>query len=265
MPMSPRLKSRRGRFGASGLSGPTLAIFGPGGILAFGPGSPTTIGNFTGVSSDDLDGNLSGDIVWHVNGVGSPSTGLQSGSPDRGVVEPGASANLAANLVTGSPAFGPATFTVVATVTDGGGARATRNLTVVVASAVDYVPNLTFVSPASGTVFGPGSPGVAEGARPNFVGTAVDEEDGNISANIQWRVSGFGSPTGAIGSPALATGASVDLSAFMTNVGSPFGSPKPGVGSPGGSPAVRDYTVFARVTDSGGNRRTESATFKVKQ
>ncbi len=118
-------------------------------------------------------------------------------------------------------------------------------------------PVLRIVSPASGSVFGPGSPG----AIPNFVGTASDDLDGNISANIEWTVQGPGSP-GVItfGSPTLATGASVDLDAALVGPGSPQG----GLGSPGlGSPQLSSFRVIARVADSGGSVRTAAITITV--
>ncbi len=256
--MSPRLKMKRGRFGLGGFKGPTLIINGPGGILLFGPGSPTNIGNFTGVSADDIQGDISSGIEWSVSGPGSPS-GITLGSP---ILDTGASVNLGAFLdgpaAPGSPQFGPVLFTVVARSTDLGGNSITKTLGITVHDNVDYVPNLTFVSPASGSVFGPGSPANI----PNFVGTAIDHEDGDISANIEWFVQGHGSPTTAFGSPADGIGASVDLSAVITAVGSPvFGSPLPGSPqSRSGSPSTRDFTVVARITDSFGNTRTESIT-----
>ncbi len=257
--MSPRLKMRRGRFGLGGFKEPTLVISGPGGILLFGPGSPLTIGNFTGQSTDDLQGDISANITWSVHGPGSPSK-TTFGSP---TLATGASVDLSGSLaVVGSPQFGPSSFTVVARVADSGGKAATRTLVVTVHDAVDYIPLLTFVSPASGSIFTRGPGGSPE--IPNFVATAVDEEDGIISANIVWFVQGHGSPATAFGSPAVATGASVNLSAFLAPTGSPiFGSPLPG--SPGlrGSPGTRDFTVVAQITDSGGNVRRESITIQV--
>lgn len=113
-------------------------------------------------------------------------------------------------------------------------------------------PVLKIVSPASGSVFGPGSPLTF----PSFVGTASDDLDGDISANIEWTVQGPGSPgVVAFGSPTLATGASVDLTAFLvTDIGSP---------SPGSPADVSNFTVIARVADSGGSVRTATITVVV--
>lgn len=91
-------------------------------------------------------------------------------------------------------------------------------------------------------IFGGGSPfGV-------FTATAADDLDGDVSANVNWFVAGAGSPASGIGSPYVATGASVDLSAYLT-VGSPFP----------GSPFL-PQVVWATVTDSGGKTSTVSLT-----
>ena len=64
MGMSPRLKARRGRFGASGLA-PTVRILTPpnGTSVAFA-GSPAVSQTFTGEALDDLTGDVSSTIVW---------------------------------------------------------------------------------------------------------------------------------------------------------------------------------------------------------
>ena len=121
MRMSPRLKARRGRFGAGGLSGPTLRITAPSGGTdvggAGGSGSPTT--SFVGTASDDLDGDISANIVWHVGALpaGSPSTGDATG----------ATVTLNAALTFGSPVTSQV---VTATVVDSGGKRSTVNVSV---------------------------------------------------------------------------------------------------------------------------------------
>ena len=252
MRMSPRLKARRGRFGASGLKGPSLLILGPGGRISFGPGSPAAIANFTGTSSDDLDGDLSSQIEWFVHGFGSPSP-VVLGSPILGTT---ASIDLSGALATGSPAFDDSTFRVVGSVSDSGGATAVRTLTITVVDAADYIPNLQIVSPGSpggASTFGPGSPLVI----PNFVATAIDKEDGDISADVEWFVQGPGSPSASLfGSPSSAIGSSVDLDSFLvSNIGSPQG---------GGSPnEVSTFKVEARIIDSGGNVRRKSITVTV--
>ena len=130
--MSPRLKAKRGRFGAGGLTGPVLKILTPvdGASIV---GSPTTL--FTASASDDILGDLSSSIEWFVQGAGSPlATGF--GSP---TVATGASVDLSAFLLLGSPAVAspavgsPArTQVVVARVSDGVNVR-TSSITVTVA------------------------------------------------------------------------------------------------------------------------------------
>ena len=112
-------------------------------------------------------------------------------------------------------------------------------------------PILNIVSPVSGLTFGLGSPANI----PSFVGTAADDiAPLDISSSIEWIVQGPGSPSlTTFGSPTLATGASVDLSAALVGPGSPQGSP-------GGANA---FTVVARSTDAGGNVATKSITLTV--
>ena len=87
-------------------------------------------------------------------------------------------------------------------------------------------PVLKIVSPANGSsVQAGGSPIVF------FVGTAVDDLDGDLSASIGWST-GVGSPL-----VADATGASVNLATFLS---------------------VGANTVTATVVDSGGKRSTVS-------
>ena len=112
MRMSPRLKARRGRFGPGGLKGPSLSITFPenGAVVTGSPAVP-----FTGTAFDDLDGDVSANIVWHVGALptGSPSTGDATG----------ASVNLSGALAGG-------VNTVTATVVDSGGQRSTTSISV---------------------------------------------------------------------------------------------------------------------------------------
>lgn len=131
MPMHPRLKMRRGRFGPGGFTGPVLKILSPANGSVFGPGSPGVVPNFVGQASDDLDGDISANIQWFVAGAGSPSAGI--GSPED-VVATGASVDLSGRIVdVGSPG-GPALYTVTARVADSGGNVRTASITVTVDS-----------------------------------------------------------------------------------------------------------------------------------
>ena len=138
MRMSPRLKARRGRFGAGGLSGPVLVIVSPANNATFGPGSPASLPNFVGTASDDLDGNISANIEWHVQGIGSPNAGVPAGSPDNGDAT-GASVDLTGFFATGSPVTGSPkadkVHTVLATVVDAGGKRSTQSISITIAAS----------------------------------------------------------------------------------------------------------------------------------
>lgn len=136
--MSPRLKARRGRFGLGGLRGAVLLILSPANGSIFGPGSPATLPNFVGSAADDLDGDISANISWHVQGIGSPAAGLPLGSPDTGDAT-GASVDLSGFFATGSPVTGSPkadkVHTVVATVVDAGGNRSTVSISITIAAS----------------------------------------------------------------------------------------------------------------------------------
>jgi len=121
MRMHPRLKARRGRFGAGGLSAPVLIVTSPeeGKLLRAGGSPPAT---FTGTAADDLDGDISANIIWSVT-TGSPTNGF--GSPADAT---GASVDLSGLLTVGSPAV---SNTVIARVSDSGGkvSSVTRTVT----------------------------------------------------------------------------------------------------------------------------------------
>ena len=100
--MSPRIKAKKGRFGAGGLIH-TVQITGPASGSSFTLGSPSNIPFLaTGKVTDDLGAVTEADIVW------SQSAGTATGF------------NAA---VTGSPSAitftGAGTFTLTATVTNG--------------------------------------------------------------------------------------------------------------------------------------------------
>jgi hypothetical protein len=107
MRMHPRLKQRRGRFGA------TLTITSPanGATVA---GSPAQL--FTATAIDVTDGDISANVQWIV-GTGSPAA----------VEATGASVNLSAFLAAGSPLV---SNLVTAQITDSNGFTSTATITV---------------------------------------------------------------------------------------------------------------------------------------
>ena len=97
--MSPRMKAKKGRFGPGGLV-PTIKILSPNDGDSFAYNTPIT---FTGEAYDDLNGDVSSQIVWTNDYNGSTQTGAS--------VQFGFSA-------IGSPST-PSTITVTATYSDG--------------------------------------------------------------------------------------------------------------------------------------------------
>jgi len=134
--MHPRLKMRRGRFGAGGFKAPLVRITSPvNGAVVLATGSPA-LGysvTLTGTSADDVGGDLSSAIVW-TSSVGSPiptDTGasvallLQGfGSPDLRAGSPVTDS--------GSPLSGGVSHTITATSTDAGGLVGTAQITITV-------------------------------------------------------------------------------------------------------------------------------------
>lgn len=74
--MSPRLKARRGRFGAGGLA-PIVTITSPDSRLSFaGIGSPGAVDiAVTATAIDDVDGDISSSIIWSSDVDGNVGTG----------------------------------------------------------------------------------------------------------------------------------------------------------------------------------------------
>ncbi len=135
MPMSPRLKMRRGRFGPGGFKGPVLRLTGPegsppGGLdnFALGAGSPPTRTlTFTATAFDDLDGDISANIEWFVTPFanGLPASQQTTGSP---AVATGASVDLGPFLIA-NLGGSPANF-ITAQSTDAGGKVTTVSRTI---------------------------------------------------------------------------------------------------------------------------------------
>lgn len=75
--MSPRIKAKKGRFGADGLVH-TVRITAPAnGANIAAAGSPVALGTatFTGTAFDDLNGDISSTIVWTSTAGGTFGTG----------------------------------------------------------------------------------------------------------------------------------------------------------------------------------------------
>jgi subtilisin family serine protease len=156
---------------------------------------------FTGSGSDVEDGNLTGNLAWNSDLDGDLGTG----------------GNLLRTLRSG-------THKITAHVTDTAGNTSTASVTVTVMSPPNNLPIVSITSPAGGSVFDYGVPIL-------FSGSASDQEDGDVSANLVWTSDRDGE---------IGNGSSFQQ--FVT----------------GGT-----HNITARVTDSGGNTTTALVTVTV--
>jgi hypothetical protein len=163
-------------------------------ITAPADGSTFTVGDlvtFTGTATDAEDGDLSGSLNW----TSSIDGALGSG----------------ASVATSGLSVG--VHSITAEVTDSGSNNGSDVITVTInAVPTDDPPVVTITAPADGSSF-------TEGDTVTFVGTAIDDVDGDISSSISWSSSLDGG---------LGTGASVATSAL----------------------SVGTHTITAQATDS---------------
>jgi hypothetical protein len=171
---------------------PVVSIASPVSGASVAAGSTIT---FSGSAIDTEDGNISSKLVWTSSIDGQIGTG----------------SSFARSLSSG-------THTITVTATDSGGKTGTGTCTVTV-QAVNNAPVVTVSSPLGGSTY-------AYNATIPFTASAIDVEDGTITANLKWT----SSISGAIGS------------------GGSFGT----------SLVPGTHTIVASVTDSGG--KTGSAT-----
>ena len=75
--MSPRIKAKKGRFGADGLVHSVRITAPLNGAIIAAAGSPTALGTatFVGTAFDDLLGDVSSTIVWTSDNPGTFGTG----------------------------------------------------------------------------------------------------------------------------------------------------------------------------------------------
>src|SRR5262245_975057 len=156
---------------------------------------------FTGSASDVEDGNLTGDLAWNSDLDGDLGTG----------------GNLLRALSSG-------THTITAHVTDTAGSTSTASVTVTVMPPPNHPPIVSITSPEGGSVFD-------YSAAISFSGSSLDQEDGDVSANLVWT----SDRDGEIGNG----------SSFQRSLS-------------GGT-----HSITARVRDSGGNTTTASLTVTV--
>jgi hypothetical protein len=133
---------------------------------------------FSGIATDDEDGDISNNIRWSSNLDGNLGTG----------------ASISVFRMT------IGTHLITASVTDTDGL--TTSITITIRIVDDRPPVVTITSPDSGVTYNTGT-------RITFTGTAVDATDGNLTSQLIWR----SSITGQIG-----TGGSFSYSSLPAGV-----------------------------------------------
>jgi hypothetical protein len=177
------------------------------GVVITAPADGTTVVageeiGFAASASDAEDGDLSGAILWSSSLAGSLGFGASLTLTDLWV----------------------GTHLVTASVTDAGGLESGAEVTVTV-DAANTAPGVAVTAPADGTT-------VVAGGAVGFAASAIDTEDGDVSAAISWSSSLAGP---------LGSGASLTLTDL------PVGT----------------HLVTASVTDSGGLAGSAAVTVTV--
>jgi len=124
------------------------------------PGTSVPAGTnvaFTGSASDQEDGVLTPSMTWTSSLQGALGTG---GSFSR------------SDLVAG-------THVVTASITDSLGSVGSATVSVTIQSPPNTAPTVTILSPPNGT-------SVIQGSSVTFTATALDTQDGSVSANLAW-------------------------------------------------------------------------------
>lgn len=133
-----------------GNTAPTVTISSPTANASIASGATIT---FSGTANDTLDGDLSSRLTWTVNNTTYSGASFTAALPD-------------------------GTYTATASVTDAGGLTGSASVTFTVANAA---PVVTITAPTSGSTF-------ALGASVTFSGTALDREDGTLTAGLVWTI-----------------------------------------------------------------------------
>ena len=136
---------------------PSLTILSPVSGASVAQGTPVA---FAATASDQQDGDISSRIAWASNVDGPLGTG----------------ASLSKTLTAG-------THQITASVLDTGGLSASKSVGVTVtASQTNTAPTVSIYSPASGSIFEAGTSVI-------FIATAADQQDGDLSPQINWTSS----------------------------------------------------------------------------
>jgi len=165
--ITARARAGRGQFGVAsvritvggvpGNTPPHVQITSPADGSAFTPGTPIP---FRGAASDAEDGDLTAGLVWL--------------SSNDGVIGQGGAFDVA---------LSPGVHTITARVTDSQLATTRVSITLTVAPRVNQPPTVAIASPPDGASYPVGTP-------VEYVGSASDPEEGDISDRLVWYSDG---------------------------------------------------------------------------
>ena len=151
---------------------PSVSIVSPANAATVIEGSTVS---FSGSANDTEDGSLTANLQWTSN--------------VDGLIGTGGSFSIS-SLSAGS-------HTITASVTDSGGLTGSAQVSLTVTVPVNQPPAVSISAPANASTFTPGE-------LVQFLGSAVDAEDGDLTANLQWT-SDLDGVIGAGGSFSIST------------------------------------------------------------
>lgn len=227
--------------GPAGNQAPDVLISQPASGTIFSSGTAI---DFVATADDPEDGDLAGSLTWSSNVDGPIGTG----------------GNISATLSDGE-------HTITASVVDSGGLPDSDSVDIIVEAPVGSTnspPVVTINAPSEGTHFDSGN-------KISFEGSALDDEDGNISGNILWTSSidgqfGSGASFTTRGRTSLSDGDHV-ITAVATDsggaVGSVFVNISVGAGAPSGGSSVMHIADIAMSLKSGGPNVNAIATVTI--
>jgi hypothetical protein len=132
---------------------PTISISAPTNNTNITAGDSLT---FTATASDEEDGDISANIIWTSDIDNNLGTG----------------GSISYNLSVGS-------HTITSSITDSDGSVATSTIGITVTAAANTDPTISISNPTNNAQF-------TQGSNVSFTGSAADNEDGDITADMTW-------------------------------------------------------------------------------
>lgn len=145
---------------------PVVTIITPADGATFDEGDAIS---FSGSASDTEDGDLTANIVWFANGT-----------------QIGTGGSFSINSLT------PGEYIIIAQVSDSSHSTGSDTITITVNSNANQPPSVTIIQPTNGSSF-------EQGETITFTGSSIDDNDGDLSASLQWssnRDGALGTGTG---------------------------------------------------------------------